>query len=340
MLDELYAFDAAIAQRIDDIRAGKLVDGHRPHFLADADRLRSYSEEYAWLIALTAFPYREQADKPAIICAAQDGLFLALETYEPEKHPSFFAHADSTIHKHMCDVFGLPAGSQVVHAQDFDMAVAKTLETLVNEPKLAGARGIEDFTLNQELLLYDNGYLVEGVVRSITAYGEPMFELVPRPVSPEAKANIEEAMERRRAELEQSPTSAKLALRFAPDPEMLRLALAREPIFQMAVPKASPGFLRITTCEYPLGIIIDMDNNGIIPLDAWQRMQRDRAFMEAWLASGTMRMGSSRDELRDAILESRTVTHALTNKLSLDESAPQVRDRWDGGIDAEEALYA
>lgn len=327
-LDTLASYDPALAQRIFDVEDGKAVNGHHPNgtlsnALANEEGAHeNFVTEYRWLLALEAFPFRQQEDKTSLMLAAEDALFTAGETYDPLKEPNFVAHSSKVIGNYLEEIFGEPqcprpddatilAGIALPEPVEAP-ACSPTMPPITPEnttyvestkelPALPNQRTATDFSEGQKLLVLWNGELHAATVKSATAYDSPMeFRALPifpeDPIGQEELARCEarkeelakrEALyERRLAEICDNPT-AKEAHYLMPDPELLRIRISMQPEFQALVPSNKPGFLRLSFAAEPAGVIMDMHYNRIIPEDAFKQIKRDPQFLEAWLASGS-----------------------------------------------------
>ncbi len=311
-LDTLASYDPALAQRIFDVEDGKAVNGHHPNgtlsnALANEEGAHeNFVTEYRWLLALEAFPFRQQEDKTSLMLAAEDALFTAGETYDPLKEPNFVAHSSKVIGNYLEEIFGEPqcprpddatilAGIALPEPVEAP-ACSPTMPPITPEnttyvestkklPALPNQRTATDFSEGQKLLVLWDGTLHASTVRGVTAY-ENSMKFQPRIIPEEELAKREALYERRLAEICDNP-AAKEALYLMPDPEILRIRISMQPEFQSLVPSNKPGFLRLSFAAEPAGVIMDMHYNRIIPEDAFKQIKRDPQFLEAWLASGS-----------------------------------------------------
>jgi hypothetical protein len=162
-------------------------------------------------------------------------------------------------------------------------------------PPFANERPASSFNKGQKVLLLVNQRLVVAEVAEAKTY--PMSWVPgPRVVLGEEEISKREALLKRRQEV-----LKELKPPFGPDSEELRLKMLLNPLFQTFVPNPSPGFLKLTWREDPVGIITDMNHNYIITLDAWSHIANDLSYREAWLLSGTKEDIRRRGDLEKAI---------------------------------------
>lgn len=120
LLDDLAAFDRCLQDRVTEIQNGLSPNGQNPDgvltdFLAPTnpknpkehvEAENALIKEYEWAIALFGYAYGEMVDPVAFRAAAEEGLFLAGESYDEEKEPDFLKHLTGELGNYLFVVFG------------------------------------------------------------------------------------------------------------------------------------------------------------------------------------------------------------------------------------------
>lgn len=360
VLEELARFDPALQDRIAQIEKGEAVNGHSPNGLLtkalngeDWGSNRALIEEYRWLIAFEAFPFRTQEDKHRLMQAGIDALYDAGKRYDTGStaEPNFLIHASNVISTYLQKVFGEPA-SQNIPTEIADSLLtpsvpqhnreeASVFEAVKPEPVLPNERTAEDLRKGQTVLVLWDNRLVESKVQEVVAYTHP-FENKVAPIPKERLQALQEAFQQRRKTLLEThyprnkPRTQRNAIpsginsdgiemtrsefihtQIMPDPELLRLAIAMQPAFSQFVPRKCPGFVRLSIPD-EAGLIIDMNVNRIIPIDAWQRIKEDSDYRLKWYASATPEDQRHQDELTGAITQ-RIIDETIQPDLAREE---------------------
>jgi hypothetical protein len=133
IIRNLAAFDDSLAERIRDIRAGYSPNGHHPNgFLSEAMRSddpveqQRFIDEYHWVLALRVYAYRnKKEDKRTLMAAAEDGLFIAGETYDPSEEPNFLVYLSETVDHTLGEVFEPMSDPLLPSAERFENFVSQ-----------------------------------------------------------------------------------------------------------------------------------------------------------------------------------------------------------------------
>lgn len=112
--EELQGFNPALDERINQMQQGADLNGHHPNGVLTGaleggkEERTTFVQEYAWLIALEGYPFRDQEKAITLRAAGIDALFAAGETYDPNKEPNFLIHSAKTISEYLEEIFGAP----------------------------------------------------------------------------------------------------------------------------------------------------------------------------------------------------------------------------------------
>lgn len=307
-LSLLVDFDYSIAERVQSITEGNEVNGHTPNGnLTEAlgenvVAQKELIEEYRWALMLMAYRYKESEKLETLLAAAEDGLFIAAETFDADQESNFLTHLQATLQNYLSNLFDSAAVTAHISLDQFDSLIADQQKN--HRPTLAEARQPEDFKTGEKVLLLVDDSLVSAEVKLVKAYSSRLRVGPALELSPEQLAARQAALDERRAELKaqraSSPKERFVEANLMPDPETLRLRIAMSAVFQQVIANPSPGFLRLSTLGQA-DVIIDIDSNWIIQKEAWQRITKDPAYCEAWLASGSVESTRQGERLLAAI---------------------------------------
>jgi hypothetical protein len=319
LLVDLASFDNSIMDRIWSLELEHLAD---PSFEADLDAAQpamdsetikdhfELIESYRWALAVAAYPYRSRADDEEVRGTAAMALFDAVRSYKPEREPDFLLHLSGMLSLAMAKEYGKPDVPNVPSAAEFDDFV--TRNHLVNLPPTPDERLPEHLVRGEIVLVMEDDRLVPGVIREVTdREHEPPFILnhIPAEDLPEMQARLERAYAQLKAEGSRITLGDPAA---GPDevkgfetlvnlqeddkipPVELLHALGRAPMWlyarypQMAAnPNNGPSTTLIATDTNPEGIVVEINQGGLIPAAAWKLMVSKPLYREVYLDRGT-----------------------------------------------------
>jgi len=132
IIRNLATFDDSLAERIQYIRAGYSPNGQHPNGLL-SEAMRSddpveqqrFIDEYRWVLALRVYAYRDKEDKRTLMAAAEDGLFIAGETYDPSEEPNFLVYLSETVDHTLGEVFEAMSDPLLPSAERFENFVSQ-----------------------------------------------------------------------------------------------------------------------------------------------------------------------------------------------------------------------
>lgn len=294
LLRELSLFDSSLAERIRDAENGVYRNGHSPNGVltealkGQAAREQDFLDEYEWALNLAIYPYAASENRRALMLAAEDGLFMAAASYDPQKEPNFLRHLSKVASDYLERTFGQAKEAELPSADVFD-EVVRDISVV---PPLASERCAEDFYEGQSVLFFNGTRLVAGTIKSVKAYEHRLTLGAPRELPAAAKEARLESLR-----TYQRDTTKEM------DTELLRRRMTLEPIFQEVVVNLSPGFVHLKTAGDPAGTIMDMNYNWIITPDAWECIKSDLTYRESWLSSGSKESIREREKLAVALEE-------------------------------------
>ncbi|MGI8635720.1 MAG: hypothetical protein ACR2KZ_09990 [Segetibacter sp.] len=304
----LVDFDYSIAERVQSITEGNEVNGHNPNgnlteaLTENIVAQKELIEEYRWALMLMSYRYKDSEEQETLLAAAEDGLFIAAETFNPTQEPNFLTHLQTTLQNYLGELFDSSPIAPHISLDQFDFFITEQQKDPY--PTLAEGRQAEDFKAGEKVLLLMNDSLVPAEVKLVKAYSSRLTVGPAVELSPEQLASRQAALDERRAELKakraSSPKERLIKENLMPDSETLRLKIAMSGLFQQVITNPSPGFLRLSTLGQA-DFIIDIDSNWIIQKEAWQRITKDPAYCEAWLGSGSVESTRERERLLAAI---------------------------------------
>jgi len=189
---------------------------------------------------------------------------------------------------------------------------------------LPGQRGAEAFHVGQKIAVYfDNKIqlarvtLAKAYEGSLT-YSEPSYEL-----GGLKQKVLERSLFRRHSQIKSGDSGVVFKededyidamaasnfvgsipeVIFGPESEFLRRKLALTFLTNNLVPNPCPGFIRISFEETGSGLIADMDNNYLIPLNAWEHLVNDSEYLDHWVNNGSEESVRNGKNLKLAILD-------------------------------------
>lgn len=173
--EELRQFHPSLQVRINDILSGLSPNGEHPDSSLDVavtppaslspeerqEAEKTFIGEYSWALALSVYPYKDDEGLEALMLAAEDGLFAAAETYDPETEPNFLRHLSEQVRGYLTEVFGPVPDNSLPSADEFEGFIrnltttpeAVEVETELETEPEAEAEKTDDFT--EEYLLLD-----------------------------------------------------------------------------------------------------------------------------------------------------------------------------------------
>lgn len=345
ILNDLATFDPNIYNRIEEIQAGFSPNGEHPNgVLSDAmenptpEVADRFMNEYGWALSLAVYPHRDKENRDVLMSAAVDALYMAGETYDSKAEPNFLRHLGHTVTDYLEEVFGPSEDTSLPSAAEFESFVLQHSEKEEMLPPLATERRATDFRIGQRILLLAQGQLRPAKIKNVVAYEEGATRFgPPTPLPADEKARRLKALRKRAAELE---TENKEFI--VPDPELLRRAIMLRPELRTVVPDTRPGFIHARTTEGAShGVIIDMDNNGVVPFNAWRHIKKDQQYRERYLASGSpesLRRSDALEAAIDARIElERSMGQKVVQRISRDRHLPgraRLVERSPSGISA------
>lgn len=144
LLRDLSTFDQSLSTRINELEAGLSPNGEHPNGILSRileddkpEDHEAFVEEYDWALSLAIYPHRHKEDRPVLMSAAQDGLYMAGETYDPAKEPNFLKHLSMTVGVYLREVFGDAATHELPAADEFAAFVRPDLIPEVADPEPA-----------------------------------------------------------------------------------------------------------------------------------------------------------------------------------------------------------
>lgn len=342
--EELQGYDPALDERIAQIQSGAALNGHHPNgLLTDAlaskpGGEKAFIEEYTWLLALEAYPFRDQEPRATLMLAGIDALFNAGEKYDATKEPNFLIHTSGIIANYLEENFGAPKHTRPIPVEALVpfLPPEETTETVQEETAeeipiqeaevlLPSPADPEENLVIDEL---DEGEEAEedlaGLEDSpVPEFAEEAIDLgqIPDDEEPEAEIEIEpeadETSKATPAKPKQGRKGKKYKAQATPEvtipprttpclpnertaEDLVRsqrvLFLVGDQLHDATVKRVTPhespsikkpGFVWLVTPEDPVGFIVDMDVNRIIPLPDWQKIKDDPDYRHAWHDSGT-----------------------------------------------------